>query len=138
MADLEKAGLLTMDGDRILLCRKDHATSKLILPGGRIEPGETPVECLTREIAEELSGVGVKDLVRIGEYEDRAHFDDPTIEKRLRIQLYQGKLVGEPAPSNEIVELVWFGPASKRSELTPIFTNRILPDLVARRIVKWQ
>lgn len=137
MADFEKVGLLTQKEGRILLCRKNHATSKLILPGGRIEPGETPKECLTREIAEELGGVGVTDLGWLGDYNDYAHFDDPTIKKRLYIKLFKGALVGVPSPSNEIIELVWFGPMSDQTELTPIFTNKILPDLLARHILNW-
>lgn len=137
MVDIEKVGLLVKKEERILLCRKDHATSKLILPGGRIEPGEPPLKCLTREIDEELGGAGVTDLSWLGDYEDRAHFDDPTIEKRLHIKLFKGALIGEPSPSNEIIELVWFGPTSDRAELTPIFTNKILPDLLSRRILNW-
>jgi hypothetical protein len=57
--------------------------------------------------------------------------------KTLRIALYRGDLVGEPRPSGEIAELVWFGPESDRGSLTPICINRILPDLLARRILPW-
>ena len=52
MADYEKAGLLVVREGRILLCRKSHSTSKLILPGGCLEPGESATQCLAREIRE--------------------------------------------------------------------------------------
>ncbi len=137
MADIEKVGMLISRDNRILLCRKNRATSKLILPGGRIEPGERPLECLRREIEEELGAVTVTELFPIGTYEDIAHFDDPAVQKTLRIQLYGGDLIGDPVPSNEIVELIWFGPTSDLSTLTPIFTRKILPDLMTRGILNW-
>ena len=137
MADFNKVGLLLVRGDRILLCRKNRDTSKLILPGGRVEAGESDLECLTRELREELGDVALDRVEYLGTYEDRASLDDPTVVKTLRIILYRGELIGEPAPSAEIAELVWFGPHSDRSKLTPIFINRILPDLVSRNILSW-
>ncbi|WP_027932178.1 NUDIX hydrolase [Amycolatopsis thermoflava] len=43
-------GVLVRDG-RVLLVRNERAEWEL--PGGRIEPGETPEQCVAREIAEE-------------------------------------------------------------------------------------
>lgn len=135
MADFHKVGLLTFRGDRFLLCRKNHFTSRLILPGGRVEPGETELQCLERELREELGEVTVSSPELIGRYEDIAHSDDPSIVKTLSLTLYGGDLEGEPAPHAEIVELVWFGRDSNHEELTPIFTNKILPDLTARGLL---
>jgi 8-oxo-dGTP pyrophosphatase MutT (NUDIX family) len=137
MADIDKIGALILRGDRILLCRKNRDTSRLILPGGRIEPGESALECLTREIREELGAVALEKVEYLGTYEDRAAMDDPRVVKSLRIALYQGELSREPTPSAEIRELVWYGPASNRNALTPILVNRILPDLLARGILPW-
>ena len=137
MADFYKIGLLTFRGDRFLMCRKDHFTSKLILPGGRVEPGESELECLNRELREELGDVAVDEPAFIGRYADIAHADDPLIVKTLELSLYAGNLRGEPLPLSEIVELVWFGPDSDVRELTPIFTNQILPDLKKRGLLPW-
>ena len=54
MADYDKVGLLVVRDGRILLCRKKHTTSLLILPGGCREAGESSAGCLLREIHEEL------------------------------------------------------------------------------------
>ncbi|WDW10697.1 (deoxy)nucleoside triphosphate pyrophosphohydrolase [Priestia aryabhattai] len=50
------------DKNRLLIARrhsKDPLGGKWEFPGGKMEPGETPQECLVREIQEEL-GVEVK------------------------------------------------------------------------------
>jgi 8-oxo-dGTP pyrophosphatase MutT (NUDIX family) len=137
VADFNKVGVLILRGDRLLLCRKNRDTSKLILPGGRIEAGESDLECLARELREELGEVALRNVEYVGTYEDRAALDDPTVVKTLRIALYRGDLVGGPTPSSEITDLVWFGPDSDVAELTPIFINRILPDLLTRGILTW-
>jgi len=137
MADFNKIGLLTLRDGRILMCRKNHFTSRLILPGGCVEKGESSLECLNRELTEELGEVTATAIQPIGIYEDLAHADDPGVRKTLRLELYGGTLTGEPQPHNEIVELVWFGPESDRDDLTPIFRNKILPDLIARGLLPW-
>ncbi|MFP7416607.1 8-oxo-dGTP diphosphatase MutT [Priestia filamentosa] len=45
------------DKDKILIAQRnatDHLAGKWEFPGGKIEPDETPEECLAREIREEL------------------------------------------------------------------------------------
>ena len=116
----------------MLLCRKTHTTSLLILPGGRIEPGETPEFCIEREIAEELGGIGVRDLQFVGSYEDVAAGEPG---RRVRIELYSGELTDEPVASSEIRELVWFGPEDDRRLLSPSLANKVVPDLIARGLL---
>ena len=138
MADYNKVGLLVVRNHRLLLCRKNHSTSQLILPGGCIEPGESPMECLAREIREELGEVSVANLEYVGTYRDLAASDDPAIRKTVEIQLHRGKLIGDPVASSEIAELVWFGPDSDRRQLSPILVNQILPDLIRRKLLMWE
>ena len=131
---IEKAGLLLTDEqDRILLCRKSRGTSLLILPGGRIEPGESPEQTLAREIREELSS-NLLNPAPIGVYEDQAAGEPGKI---VRVLLYSGALTSPPVASSEIAELVWFGPTGSRADLAPSIANKILPDLLARRILRW-
>jgi 8-oxo-dGTP diphosphatase len=51
------AAILEKDGRLIIAQRKskDHLGGKWEFPGGKIEPGETPEECLARELKEEFS-----------------------------------------------------------------------------------
>ncbi len=129
-----KTGLLAIRRGRILLCRK-RGLSSLILPGGRFEPGESPRECLARELREELGPVTIRGAEYVGEYTDRAAGDDSS---SVRIELYRGDLEGEPQPSSEIIELVWFGEQEDRSSLAPSIVNKILPDLIARGVLPWR
>jgi 8-oxo-dGTP pyrophosphatase MutT (NUDIX family) len=134
MADIEKAGLLLLRDARILLCRKKRGSPLLILPGGKFEPGETAIECLQRELHEELGDVTATGLQHVGTYTDRAASD---ATKTVQIELYQGELAGTPVASAEIGELVWFGEAGDRTQLAPSLANRILPDLIARALLPW-
>ena len=55
-ATLVTAGILVKEG-RVLLSRRppgDRLAGFWELPGGKVEAGETPEECLARELAEEL------------------------------------------------------------------------------------
>ncbi|MGO8670385.1 MAG: NUDIX hydrolase [Capsulimonadaceae bacterium] len=135
MADYNKIGLFTLREGRVLLCRKHSLQSKLILPGGCLEAGETALECLQREIREELGDVTLGGVEYIGAYEDRAASDDPSSVKTVRIELYRGDLTGEPAPCREIAELVWVDVdrwADPESGLSQILISKIFPDLAAR------
>jgi 8-oxo-dGTP pyrophosphatase MutT (NUDIX family) len=134
VAGYNKIGLLTLRGGRLLLCRKKHTTALLILPGGCLEPGESALECLHRELREELGEVEVSGLEYLGAYQDRAAGD---ANKTVHIELYRGDLEGDPQPHSEIRELVWFGATDDRAQLAPSLVNRILPDLVARGILPW-
>jgi 8-oxo-dGTP diphosphatase len=134
--DFDKVGLLAMRDGKILLCRKKHTTSLLILPGGCREPGESAIDCLTREVREELGDVVASGVELVGVYTDRAG-PESARPKTVRIELYRGELIGEPVASSEIGELVWFGERDDRFQLAPSIANKILPDLLARGLLPW-
>ena len=53
-ADILKAAAIFIDDKGRLLISKDKGAAKWTILGGRIEDGETQIECLHREIKEEL------------------------------------------------------------------------------------
>ena len=135
--DFDKVGLLAVRDGKILLCRKKHTTSLLILPGGCREAGESAIDCLSRELREELGDVTVSTVELVGVYADRAAGPETGQPKTVRIELYRAELIGEPVASSEIAELVWFGGGDARDQLAPSIANKILPDLLARGILPW-
>ncbi len=134
MADYHKIGLLVLDEGRILLCREAGAMARLILPGGSLEAGESSLECLERELHEELGDVSVSGLEWLGTYTSPAAGD---ASKTVLIELYQGQLEGTPEPHSEIAELVWFGEDDDRTLLAPSLIHKVLPDLLRRGILTW-
>lgn len=132
MADFHKAGLLHLKDGRVLLCRKKHTTALLILPGGKVEPGETAEECLRRECREELGDVEISNLQRLGAYESSAAGQEG---RTVRIELFSGELRGAPAAQSEIQELVWFSPSDDAALLAPSLREIIFPDLRRRGLL---
>ena len=94
---IHKVALLVVRDGALLLCRK-RGSETWILPGGKLEPGETQEQCLAREIQEELNcGCEAEYLKTI---------DDLTTNGTpIRIDLYRGALTGEAVASGEIEEL---------------------------------
>ena len=76
-------------GDRFLIARRagdDPLSGKWEFPGGKIEPGESPEECLQRELIEELGmTVRVKKLLASTRYEESS--------RRIEILFYEGEYV---------------------------------------------
>jgi 8-oxo-dGTP diphosphatase len=132
VADIHKAGLLLVKDGRVLLCRKKHSTSLLILPGGKFEAGETAERCLRRECREELGDVELSNLRNLGVYETPAA---GTEDKTVRIELFAADLTGTPVARSEIKELLWFGPEDDPALLAPSLRYFILPDLRSRGIL---
>jgi 8-oxo-dGTP diphosphatase len=50
-------GAIVRDGAVLLICQREHATGRTywLLPGGRMEPGETPEATVAREMQEETN-----------------------------------------------------------------------------------
>lgn len=130
----KKVGLLLLSEDKnaFLVCEKDNFTSDFIMPGGQLEEGESDLDCLSREIEEELAvELDRKELEYVGEYIDVAAGDET---KNVSIRLYKGNVIGIPRPSQEIVELHWIGKDGS-PRLSSIIRNKILPDIIERKIL---
>ncbi|MEK6951281.1 MAG: NUDIX domain-containing protein [Nanoarchaeota archaeon] len=85
-----------------------------LVPGGRIEEGESEEEALRREIREEL-GIKITDLYRAGESVKLASsdFTDPTVEFHFKSYFARVESTNIE-PNHEITEYGWFTLAEAR------------------------
>ena len=88
---------------RLLITRRrlgDHQGGLWEFPGGKIEPGETPEQCLRRELREEL-GVDA----RVGDRFAEITHDYP--DRRVHLQFFRCEIAGgEPTPL-QCAALAW-------------------------------
>jgi 8-oxo-dGTP diphosphatase len=101
------AAVIVDDLGRLLVVRK-RRTSAFMQPGGKIMPGETAMEALRREIAEELdvevAEAGVQPLGR--HVAAAAHEPGHTVEA----DAFLVSVEGEPRAAAEIDEIAWVDP----------------------------
>ncbi|SDR97206.1 (deoxy)nucleoside triphosphate pyrophosphohydrolase [Paraoerskovia marina] len=84
----------------------EHLAGRWEFPGGKVEPGETPVDALHRELREEL-GVTVELSEEVPGPRDGAW----EITDRHVMRLWCARVVtGDPQPLVEHDELRWLGP----------------------------
>jgi 8-oxo-dGTP diphosphatase len=97
------AGILQRDGF-VLICRRreDQAhAGKWEFPGGKVEPGETPVAALQRELREEL-GIDSGPAIEITRYQFAYPGKNPILLIFMRVTDWQGN------PENLIFDqIVW-------------------------------
>ena len=116
------------DSGRILLVRK-KGTSRFMLPGGKIESGETALQCAVREAHEELGAVLDPDaMVELGQWETAAA-NEP--DHLVHGTIFTHPYVDGIRVSGEIGELLWLDPrdADARTDLAPLFQHYVLPAL---------
>ncbi|WP_298178207.1 NUDIX domain-containing protein [Saccharomonospora sp.] len=92
--------------DRRLLAVRTRGKDKFYLPGGKREAGESDVECLSREVREEL-GVDLdpRSFSLFTVLDELA--DGYTDGRRVHMKAYTARHSGELTPGREIAELAW-------------------------------
>jgi 8-oxo-dGTP diphosphatase len=92
-ATIVTAAVVERDGRLLVTRRLDgtHLAGHWEFPGGKCEPGESPEQCLARELLEEL---GVAASVGAEIYRTEYAYDD----RRLDLRFFSCALTGEPLP----------------------------------------
>ncbi|GAB3187839.1 NUDIX hydrolase [Nesterenkonia suensis] len=116
---------------QVLTVRKS-GTERFMLPGGKPELGESPLETAVRECGEEL-GVEFwpEDLRALGTFEAAAA-NEPGRRVIGEVFLHDAAPAAiEAAPSAEIAELRWLCPSTEPlpQDLAPLLSDAILPAL---------
>jgi len=127
IADINKVGGLCIRDKKLLVVHKKGLKDHISV-GGKIEPGETDVQCLQREVKEEL-GCGIKNPKYYDVFE-ASTYDNKTI----RMPCYFMELGGEIKlnPLDNIDGILWIGKDYKEKGITlaPILEIFVLPRLI--------
>src|SRR5215471_12178434 len=107
MTTLLVAAALIEQGGRILLARRKADVPYPLLwefPGGKVEPGEDPKDCVVREIREEL---GIE--VAVAGIYDAVFHRYP--ERDVLVLVYRCRWLGGEVQDIEVTEHCWAAPA---------------------------
>ncbi len=107
----------------LLLVSKRAAPDVFYLPGGKPELGEAPLDCLRRELGEEL-GVGVGSAEPFADVRAAAALEGV----EMWMTVFRARLVGEPVPGAEIAQLRWW-PHDRGLCLAPAVRDGVIPRL---------
>ena len=121
---IKKCAAIIIRHKRLLVVRK-HKTSIYISPGGKPESDETPIECLVREIKEEL-GVEIQHPIHFSTDYANSALENEEIE----ISSWLTEIYGTPKPCSEIVDIRWIGAQeAKNLKIGSVFQEKVIPRL---------
>ena len=119
--------LRNADGD-LLIVRK-RGTAVFMLPGGKVEPGESHAQAAIREVSEEVGIVLDPATVEL-----LGHWTAPAANEpgwTITSDVFTAPHTGEPTASGEIEELRWLPLAGDAEPLplAPLLTHHVIPAL---------
>jgi 8-oxo-dGTP pyrophosphatase MutT (NUDIX family)/hydroxymethylpyrimidine pyrophosphatase-like HAD family hydrolase len=126
MSPIRKVGAVIVRHGRLLMVRK-KGTGIFISPGGKPHAAESTIDCLRRELMEELH-VGVVAHREFGTFSAKSAFDDRMID----IDVHLVDVDGFPTPGHEIEELAWIdsGYRDEGLALGSVFERFVVPRLI--------
>lgn len=125
------AGIVSDADGRTLLVRK-RGTGVFMQAGGKIEPGESALAALTRELREEIGVELDPGLTEyLGSFRATAANETDTV---VRAEVFALTISGEVTPGAEIEEVVWIEHAEPDGiPLAPLTRDTVLPLWASRR-----
>ncbi|MBJ8095583.1 NUDIX domain-containing protein (plasmid) [Bacillus mycoides] len=122
---IRKIGAAILKDNQLLVVSKKKSPDYYMLPGGKLEDGETDLEALRRELQEELQ-LEVLSSTLLGDFETQSMLGTES----MFLTVYVVKIKGEPTPDNEIGAYKWVPIDTQESEyLGTGITKFTLPAL---------
>ena len=115
-----------IQGNKLLLVRKKLTW---ILPGGKPEIGENDLECLCREIDEELSGTKIKDINFYDQFEGKTPHKGDILRTKVYFANINGQLYSV-RDGDSISEVKWVNNFAQYnlSDITSKIVNSLQQD----------
>lgn len=128
-----KVGAIIIKNGHILVVKKDiPGQQEYILPGGKAEGSEEPLETLQRELREELD-IELVDTQWFGRFQEVATFENVP----LLMDVYIVNIKGDPSPHSEIQDCLWIDRTYRQRGilLGNVLERQIITELMKRSII---
>lgn len=132
--DIYKASGIIIQ-DRKVLVERSAGKEYFIHPGGKIEPGETPVQAVIRELKEEFQiDVDEADL-ELFDHNTAPAANSPEVDVHMDVFLVK-KWRGELQPDSEVEEILWLtSDVPAGIKIGSIMQHETIPKLKAADLI---
>jgi 8-oxo-dGTP diphosphatase len=102
---IQKVGCAVFKDYKVLMVETDFGGDAYYFLGGTVEPGESDIECLVREVKEEAAVKVVPESIKfLGQFTAPAHGRESAL---VVMRLYSGELIGDVKASDEVTGIVY-------------------------------
>jgi 8-oxo-dGTP diphosphatase len=122
-----RAACLAVFKNKKILMAKGDDEEVFYFVGGGLEEGETDIDCLIREVKEEIDcDLEFDSITFLAEFEDLAHGKENTI---VQLPFYTAKFIGEPKASREVEEIKYLDSSVDPKLFSKIANDKVYPWL---------
>ena len=131
MKEQIRVAAMIIKNKKLLLVKGSDKHQEFWTPGGKREEGESDLECLTRELNEEINAT-VTSAKFLGEYTGKSLYHEDVITVS---RVYLVGISGEIKVAHEIQGYVWMTKKEFETGKYPLIAvtrDEIIPDLIKR------
>ena len=132
MKPIKKYAAVILRSKLLLVVRK-KGTDIFISPGGKPDMGETKLQCLSRELEEELN-IKLITSAPLGQFSHKSAFEDSLVD----ITADYAEYSGTPEATSEIAEIAWIDLSYQKLGMSigSIFAEEVIPYLGSKELIR--